>query len=311
MSRDPYRSSTGDLGQGGTRWDSERFTIERDRNRFGERDRFEERETRITHAGPPPRASSRHRELSVDEVYDRRTSRGFEEDRVRGRVHYDEHGEPRFARDIPVRSHRGSITIEKEKEREREYYNPSPPRRAPAPPRPGLIRRQSSLDTFDRKPLQFYEREEYGPPALRDDYRSTFVPLPRMRALPPPQRYTDREYEDIKFREKDYYDDYRVAPERVREREIIRTRRRSRSKESRSRSSSSSSSDRTQTTRSEFPKKGKTRMPSKLVSIKAIIELGYPYEIEASLDFLMCYPSLMNLGRDYCYPEGTWQRTHR
>jgi hypothetical protein len=286
MSRDPYRSSTGDLGRVGTRWDSERLTIERDRNRSGgERDHFEERETRITHTGPPPRAPSRHRELSVDEVYDRRTGRGFEEDHVRERVYYDEHEEPRFARDIPVRSHRGPITIEKEKEREREYYNPSPPRRAPVPPvRPGIIRRQSSLDTFDRMPPRFHKREEYGPPALRDDYRSTFVPLPRPRAYQP---YADREYEDVKIREKDYYDDYRVVPERVREHEIIRTRRRSRSRESRSRSSSSSSSS--ALTRSEFPKKGKTRMPSKLVSIKAIIELGYPFEIEASPGFFTCY----------------------
>ena len=173
------------------------------------------------------------------------------------------------------------------------------------------MRRQSSLDTFDRKPLtRFVEREEYGPPAryrereeyheelYRDDVRPpvlTPIPLPRTRALPPPRRYAERdfrEYEEIKVAEPDYYgdDDYRGVPERVREREIIRRRRRSRSKESkrshsvrgsvRSGSVSSSSSSEAETVRSEFPKKGKTRMPARLVSKRAIIDLGYPFEEE-------------------------------
>lgn len=38
-------------------------------------------------------------------------------------------------------------------------------RPAPPPPRPGLIRRQSSLDTFDRRPIPRYEREEYRIPS--------------------------------------------------------------------------------------------------------------------------------------------------
>jgi hypothetical protein len=52
MSRDPYRSSAGDVslgGRGGTRWDSERFAMERDRSRF--EDRFEERDTRVSRGG--------------------------------------------------------------------------------------------------------------------------------------------------------------------------------------------------------------------------------------------------------------------
>ena len=188
--------------------------------------------------------------------------------------------EPRY------RPRRESVTIEKE--REREVYSPSPPRRAARPPRPGLIRRQSSLDTFDRRPLpRFYEREEYGPLARREDVRPAYVPrpIPRYQALPPPRRYVERDFEEIKISEPDLRDDdYRPYPERVREREIIRTRRRSRSRSlsSRSRSSSSSSTSSEEVVIKKFPRRGKTRMPAKLVSIKAIIELGYPYEKEAS-----------------------------
>merc|ERR1712093_295543 len=168
--------------------------------------------------------------------------------------------------------------------------------------RPAFLRRQSRLDTFDRKPLtRFVEREEYGPPArYREEIRAplppplTPIPLPRSRGLPPPRRYAEREYEDIEIAEPDYYgdDSFRGYPERVREREIIRRRRRS--KDSRAshsvrgsvRSSSTSSSSSEETTisvRSEFPKKGKTRMPARLVHKRAIIELGYPFEEEGDV----------------------------
>ncbi|TVY69001.1 hypothetical protein LSUE1_G005243, partial [Lachnellula suecica] len=319
MSRDPYRSSAGDLGRhgrGGERWDSERFAMERDRERFQER--FEERDAR----GPPRGGGfggGRPRERSVDEVYerDRWGPRGFEDDRYerRERDYYDE---PRYERERPPwereRERGPSITIEKE--REREYYSPSPPRRAPA--RPGFLRRQSSLDTFDRKNTlsRFVEREEYGPPARynrdREEMRPpalTPIPLPKTRALPPPRRFAEQDYyEEIKVAEPDFYgdEDFRGYPERVREREIIRRRRRSRSKSrSRSRSRSrettvsrsrkgtvkggsvrassrhsSSSGGSFETVKSEFPKKGKTRMPGRLVDKRAIIDLGYPFEEE-------------------------------
>jgi hypothetical protein len=38
-----------------------------------------------------------------------------------------------------------------------------------------------------------------------------------------------------------------------------------------------------ETVRSEFPKKGKTRMPARLVSKRAIIDLGYPFEEEVCI----------------------------
>ncbi|TVY27330.1 hypothetical protein LHYA1_G002968 [Lachnellula hyalina] len=322
MSRDPYRSSAGDLGyrsRGGERWDSERFAMERDRDRFGrgERDRFEERDTRIvTRGGGGGSGFGRPRERSLDEVYehDRFSPRGgYEDDRYekRERDYYDE---PRFERERPPwereRERGPSITIEKE--REREYFSPSPPPRR-APMRPGILRRQSSLDTFDRKNTlaRFQEREEYGPPARynREEMRPpalTPIPLPKTRALgPPPRRFEEREsYDEIKVAEPDFYgdEDFRGYPERVREREIIRRRRRSRSR-SRSRSkesrparsvkgsvmgsSRSSSSDSFETVKSEFPKRGKTRMPGRLVDKRAIIDLGYPFEEEGETIIIM------------------------
>jgi len=279
--------------RGGDRWDTERFEVERERSRFVSppRDRFEERESHFGRSG----GLARPRERSAEEIFEHRGGRGFEEDRYERREYYDD--EPRFERERPIGRDRGqNITIEKE----REYDEP---RRAPA--RPGFMRRQSSLDTFDRRPmgqLTRFEREEYGPPArYREEARLpplTPIPLPRTRGLPPPaRRYVERDYEEIRVAEPDYYGDeeYRGIPERVREREIIRRRRRSRSRSRgstrasqsvRSSSSSSGVSERSgttsKTTKGVFPKKGKTRMPARLVSKKAIIDLGYSFEEDVS-----------------------------
>ena len=192
-------------------------------------------------------------------------------------------------------------------------------RRSQAPPRPGLIRRQSSLDTFDRRPAPRYEREEYRIPVY------TPVPLPVRREV----------------RGRDYYqpEDYREV-EITRERSVHRTGggpksvKSSKSHKSRSRVSSSSSSstehidesmsrhesihggrrsvhesfhedihgggapsihesfhesihDGTATSISESIqqtekkfKKGKTRMPKRLIRREAIMDLGYPFDEE-------------------------------
>ncbi|KAG9248763.1 hypothetical protein BJ878DRAFT_286508 [Calycina marina] len=307
---------------GGDRWDAERFEIEERSRRFEEREpaRFEERErdTRFSsRSGGGFNAFPPRRRQHSDEDFDRRgppsrfDDRGpparFEEDRYEKKAYHDE--EPRYERERERGGERTNITIEKE----REYYSPSPPRRGPA--RPSFMRRQSSLDTFDRKPLtRFQGREEYGPPArYREEPRLpalTPIPLPRTRQLgpPPKSRYEERDYEEIRVAEPDFYgdDEYRGYPERVREREIVRTKR-SRSKErrrSRSRSHSresvksratrtvrSSSSSSAETTvsrattaaRNEFPKKGKTRMPARLVSKRVISDLGYQFEEEGDV----------------------------
>ncbi|KAJ2974345.1 hypothetical protein NUW58_g8688 [Xylaria curta] len=110
--------------------------------------------------------------------------------------------------------------------------------------------------------------------------------------------------EEIKIAEPQRYgdDDFHAYPEHVHEREIVRTkkhrdrsvsrtsrapRHRSRSRRSSSRSSSASSSSSNTggtavTSKSEYPKKGKTRIPVRLVSIRAIVELQYPYVIEGN-----------------------------
>jgi hypothetical protein len=295
MSRDPYRSSASDVsfgGRGGTRWDTERFAMERDRARFEER--FEERDTRVSRDG----FGGRTRERSVDEIYERRGPRP-EDDRYEKRHYHDD--EPRLEPERAFGRGRGqSITIEKE--RDQYYDESSPPLRRVPPARPGFLRRQSSLDTFDRKPLTRYVereiRDDYGPPArYRDPLPPptlTPIPLPRTRGLPPPRRYEKEYYDDIQVAEQDYYSEepYRTYPEVVREREVIRKRRSSRdSRRSHSvrgsvRSSSVSSSSSEETiisVKNEFPKKGKTRMPGKLVNKKAIADLGYPFEEDVSL----------------------------
>lgn len=253
-----------------------------DRARLGyERDRYQDRDARGPYAP---------RDASVDDVYSRHERSHYDGDRYESR-RYDDVERDRVTFSRPGRD-RG-FTVEKE--REREYY-------AAEPPRPGLLRRQSSLDTFDRRPLKFLdrdrEREELGPPARYygpprgEEFRPGPPPLtPVRRALMPaaPGRHYER----------DYYDDEFPQQIREREREIIRRRRhskeskhsrRSHSKESRSthstRSSSSSSSSASGTTisiKSEFPKKGKTRMPARLVSTKAIIDLGYPFEADGDV----------------------------
>ncbi len=205
---------------------------------------------------------------------------------------------PRFAR--PPRSPQISefdrkVVIEKDTVR-----NASPARR------PGILRRQSSLDTFDRRPSRLYEREEYGPPARREDFRpppNVPIPLPRSRALPPPRRYGER----------DYYEEIRVSGPRLLWRRGVPPLSRAHPREgshsdplsgitalsrdlaatavtaatasstirSSSRSSSvsstSSSSSGGTTVKSEYPKKGKTRIPARLVSKRALQDLSYPY----------------------------------
>lgn len=290
-----HRTSAPDLvRERPDRFERGRFEYERDRDRFSEiRERFEdddddyvyERERRVT-SRPPPR----DRDRSVD----RRSRAPYDDDetiiRERRRVIYDDEQPRSILRRRPSPEseveRRSSVVIEKE----RRYRSPSPSNA----PRPGrLLRRQSSLDTFDRRPRGYYEREEYGPPARRLDhsvppYAESHRPLPRHRALPPPRVYAEREYFD-EIHVDDHHHDH---PGRVREREVIHTRMRSRSRESRirrgrsrssSRSSSSSSSGGTSlTARSEYPKKGKTRIPARLVSKRALIELGYPFVEEGN-----------------------------
>ncbi|RSL78249.1 hypothetical protein CEP51_008360 [Fusarium floridanum] len=277
----------------GERWDRDRFMFERARDKS----RLDDDRSYMR--------GGRGRDHS-EERFDRRTNRSFDEDdMVRDRRYYGD--EPRYMpqreREAPPPFARRGVL---EKERERDYF----PRRESPPRRPGFLRRQSSLDTFDRRPSRlFREREEYPPPARREDVRRgsrdesrappyTPIPLPKTRGLPPPRRFADQGfYDDIKVAEPDFYgdDDFRPYPERVREKEYTKSRSRRAVSRGRSRdshstrtrsvrsssysssSSRSSSSSGGTTVRSEYPKKGKTRIPAKLVSKRALIDLGYPF----------------------------------
>jgi hypothetical protein len=254
----------------------------RDSGRHGveTRERFEERDTRYS---SPPRHAPRPRERSVD-VYEQRERigprGGYEEDRYERREYYDD--EPRRVRERPSDRERAQNVVIEERD---TYY--SPPRAGPPPPRPEFLRRRSSLDSFDRRPLaRFVEKETYGPPATSYSDEPRPPPLTPIRRGPPPRRYEEREYDDIAVAEPDFYgdDEFRGYPERIREREIIRRRRRSGSRGS---VSSRSESLVSETVKSEFPKKGKTRMPGRLVSKKAILDLGYTFEEDVRIASLL------------------------
>lgn len=245
----PASHAGGGGGGGGGRWDAERFARESRAPPVMERERFEERDRyyndRYAERGPersrPP----------VDEriVFEERER--FAPPRRPERLYYEEE-EFDFRRAPPA----GAIV---------PYA-----RREEPPPRPGLLRRQSSLDFYDRKPARRFDQ-------LDPDYRIP-VRIPPRRPTPPryePPRYAERDFEDIRIAEPDDYghEEFR----NYREREWSTSRRRHRS-----RSSSSSGTEKGEPVEIEkpFPRKGKTRMPKRLVHTRAIIELGYPYEEE-------------------------------
>lgn len=258
MSR--YRRSTNDLDAdlaygdnfSPNRWDRERF----DRIRLQER----EREQR-----PAPRVDviderrSRHYEREYDQSPQPRFS-----SRVRREVFEEDYGRENAGALLPYR---------REKEVDRDIIIDIERRREAAPPRPHMIRRQSSLDTFDRRP-QRYDREEY---------RGTLEPL---RREPPPRRYED-------YREEiHYHNDTPVEHRDVeiyREREIHKKRGRAKS-DLRSVASSRTSTTRTSdssTSRTSSPspvrmpgKKGHTKLPKGKFAKSAVIRFGVPYEEE-------------------------------
>ena len=177
--------------------------------------------------------------------------------------------------------------------------------RRPAPPRPGMLRRQSSLDTFDRRPAPRFERD-------RDDYR-----VPAYTPIPLPIRRPREEALDEVVRYQDFPpEDYREV-EITRERSVHR--RAPKSRAGTVKSSKATSKAKSVTTRRSSPpssessesfeevereeslksesiresiaeterkmKKGKTRMPKRLVRKEAVMDLGYPFDEEE--DFLV------------------------
>jgi hypothetical protein len=223
-------------------------------------ERFEERDRFVTEEryGPPARRAPRQERYYEEEEID-----SFESSPDRG------------GRMAPFGGRRGSI------------HERLPAKRAP--PRPGIIRRQSSLDTFDRKPLPRYARE---PPEV------ITMPAPSRRRRSPP-RY-ERDFEEIRIAEPEYYGDEEFRG--YKEREIIMDRRRRAPApaefEEREEIFEEKEEER------PFPRKGKTKMPGRLVNKRAIIELGYPFEEEVSTNSAFIQSSLT-------LPRGLWSSFSR
>lgn len=309
-SRDP-RHSSGDLAygdfydrdgdSGGGRWDADRFARERERASRArgpalvERDRYEEHDY---YASPPPRESrgsvaSRRRESSADGFYAREREREspraepfrFEERDKFSHQIFPERPErfgPPARRRESVRYHeeeidtfdgspaRGGqlVPFDRPRQSTKRDFGPSPGR---GPPRPGLIRRQSSLDTFDRKPLPRYGDRFREPP------ETIVIPQSARRRSPP--RYMERDFEYSREKEPERFpeDDIRE----YREREISRMRRPRAESEAELIEEKSFEIEEEEVEK-PYPRKGKTKMPLRLVNKTAIIELGYPFEQEVT-----------------------------
>lgn len=218
MSRyDDYRRSTGHLEPDSDRWDADRFSRER-------RERLHSR-------GPP--------------VLDR--PRRVEDDRFEHRLQEnDRYGPParrpdRFYEDEHIIPTSGPLVA----------YDR---RRDSPPPRPRLLRRQSSLDTFDRVPSRKLDEYYYRDPPARAPVRPV--------------------------REPDYYEEIRVADPDVYGDEEFHQRDRFRDRPRRSSSRHPARVVEEVEIERPYPRKGKTRMPRKLVHPAAVREFGYPYEDE-------------------------------
>ena len=159
------------------------------------------------------------------------------------------------------------------------------------PPRPRYMRRQSSLDTFDRRPLprygdHIYEGEYHEP-------RPVPVALPVRPREPnlytPPRQYREHEYESVHYHHHDSSDSDSHAKISI-HRDRSKVARSVKAKTVRSSSSSSSSSGVTTTTKAsnKVGKRGKTRIPKRLARKEVIISFGYPYEEEVGFGLYVC-----------------------
>ncbi|CAK1363690.1 unnamed protein product [Cercospora beticola] len=335
MSR--YRNDDLAYGDIPQRWDRERFERLGARGSVPPPRRYEE----DFHFHERDRPGRRDIDIAVmDRVESRGPRGGYEE---RDRFYEEERRAPSRPRrrtdrelfgDVDPRELADMQLVPRRKSISREDFDID--QRAP---RPGLLRRQSSLDTFDRRPAR-YEREEYP--------IAPYVPVPL-----PIRRTRDAWDDDRHYRE---YERYYEPPEGYREVEIQRERsvhrrrvpkseksaKRSESSSSSSSSSASSVSKATSKATSKAPskaptkastkksksraptivsessvttlpppppppapatelvpietveetliqesvreerkfKKGKTRMPKRLVRVEAIMDLGYPFAEE-------------------------------
>lgn len=295
-----YRSSTGNLDhydeppRGGERWDRDRFERMARRSggsrdvkddfHFSEHDRYSggRRDIDIEYERRGPRVMEREREaFREDDRFSRRRRQDiFEEptpSEVANRALAPYRRKSVVDRDIDIDIHT---------ERER-------PRR---PARPQYIRRQSSLDTFDRRPLPRYgdlERDEWRPPA------NVPIPLPIRERRRSPSHYREEEFEEERFTERSRPSRKPERVEEYREVEVHRSKSKRRRSPTHSMarsvapSSSTSSFEEVKLARADWGKRGKTRLPKRLCKVQAVTELGYPYEEEVS-EVSSCQVELAN-----------------
>lgn len=279
------------MPRGGERWDPERFGREREQRYRGpaviERDRYEEID-RYDIRSPP------RRDRSADAFFARRPSAPYEE---KDRFVFEERYGPPARRpaggpgryydeeiiDYEASSSRGGKIVPFERRVEsvadRSYGSPV----ARGGPRPRFIRRQSSLDTFDRKPMPRYGDRLREPPET--------IALPsRPRRRSPPRfvgrDYVERDYEEIRVAEPEFYGDEEFRG--YTEREISTVRKRHGGNETRERDIIE---EREEIIEKPYPRKGKTKMPMRLVNRRAVIELGYPFEEEVCQFILFTSPN--------------------
>lgn len=239
---DEIRSETDSYQSGGGRWDTERFARERDERIYRGPAPPPVRERSRSRPPPPPSAFDRF-DRGPRRESDRFVDR-FAERRV---VEEDSYGPPdrrrdRFFEEDDYYAARGSGPLVHRRE-------PSP---LPFRP-PRLVRRQSSLDTFDRQPARRIERA----PPIRGAPRGPIRPSS-------PSRYVERdEYEEIDIAEPDVYGDEEFR--HFRERDMRRPVREEIIKE------------KIVEKEKPYPRKGKTKMPKRLVHPRAVQQLGYPY----------------------------------
>ena len=254
------------------RWDRERFDAHsRGGPQLVERDRYEEHDyyspprQREAERGPPRRVQEAYYYDEKDR-YD--VPHRPRRDPVR---YYDDEGSNYEGAMVPVRHRDEERDIEIDIRR-REYD-----RYPSSPAKPKFVRRQSSLDTFDRKPL----------PRYGDRVREEVIPIPSAPRRRSPSRYhspprfVERDFEEIRIQEPEYYGDEEFRG--YREREISRVRHNR---------DYVVEEEREEIIENEFPKRGKTKMPMRLVNKQAIIQLGYPFEEEASLIEIISEPML-------------------
>jgi hypothetical protein len=247
----PYREAP----PGPARWDRDTFARERDY-----------RAPPVIEQRPP-----------YDDAYrspPRRSVPTFEEERFYERDTYGPRGQRQerryyeddvYYRDDPRAAGGAMVPFRPER-----APRPEPP--APVAP-PRMVRRQSSLDFYDRRgPGRYDYPEPRGPPPARG---------------PPPRGdygYDDVQVQDPYLHGDDGFREYR-------EREWVRRRRASSGSRSRSRSRARSEFVDSVKEEKPYPRRGKTRMPKRLVHTKVLYDLGYPYYEEVSY-------------------SGRWPRTH-